>query len=139
MSSLSRSAPVSSASIDRYESTFVVCLDPSKGDFTSLQPAIDALPASGGKIFLKAGAYPLANTIQIKTSNIQIQGEGMGITVLVANPTMTGDTPGLEVFSSAVDGTPRPLLADTARGDISVQMSSVDASSFGAGDYVLLF
>jgi hypothetical protein len=138
MSSLSRPTPVLSASIDHYESTFVVSLDPAKGDFTSLQPAIDALPPSGGKIFVKAGVYPIGNTIQIKMNNIQIQGEGMGITVFVADPTMTGDTPGLEVFSTAVDGMPRPLLADTARGDISVQISPVDASSFGPGDYVLL-
>ena len=40
--------------IDRYESTFVVDIN-GNGDFTSLQPAIDALPATGGKIFVKAG------------------------------------------------------------------------------------
>ena len=38
--------------VDRYESTFIVSLDPSQGDFTSLQDAINALPASGGKIFV---------------------------------------------------------------------------------------
>jgi len=47
-----------------------------------LQTAINALPASGGKIFVKAGAYPLTDTIAIKMSNVQIQGEGMGLTVL---------------------------------------------------------
>ena len=62
-------------SIDHSESTFVVSLDPTQGDFTSLQPAIDALPATGGKIFVKAGVYPLLNTISMKQSNIQIQGD----------------------------------------------------------------
>jgi putative cofactor-binding repeat protein len=127
---------------DRYESTFVVSLDPAKGDFTSLQAAIDALPASGGKIFVKAGVYPITSTIRIKGSNVHIQGEGMGITVFVADSSMTGNTPALQAFSTASDGTPRALVADTARGDTTVQVSSGDASSFQTGDgvlYVLLF
>jgi len=139
MSSPSQVLAGSQASKDRYESTFVVSLDPSQGDFTALQPAINALPASGGKIFVKAGVYPITNTIQIKTGNIQIQGEGMGVTVIVAAAAMTGDTPGLEVFSTAADGTPRPLTAGAARGDVSVRLSAADASSFAAGDYVLLY
>jgi pectin methylesterase-like acyl-CoA thioesterase len=71
--------------IDRYESTFVVSPDPSKGDFTTLQAAINALPTTGGKIFVKAGVYPITSTIEITTSNVQIQGEGMGITVFVGD------------------------------------------------------
>jgi pectin methylesterase-like acyl-CoA thioesterase len=66
------------------------------GDFTALQPAITALPATGGKIFVKAGVYPLTSTIQISQSNVHIQGEGMGITIFVGDSPMTGDTPGLE-------------------------------------------
>jgi hypothetical protein len=34
--------------IDRYESTFVVDIN-GNGDFTDLQPAINALPTTGGK------------------------------------------------------------------------------------------
>ena len=90
--------------------------DPSKGDFTSLQPAIAALPASGGKIFVKAGVYPLTNTISIKTSNVQIQGEGVGITVFVGASTMTGNTPALEGFSTASDGSSRPLVRGYGEG-----------------------
>ena len=125
-------------SIDRYESTFVVSLDPSKGDFTSLQAAINALPASGGKIFVKAGVYPITNTIQMRASNVHIQGEGMGITVFVADSTMTGNTPALEAFSTASDGTQRALTADTAPGDMTISTAPADASSFAAGDFVLL-
>ena len=82
---------------DRYESTFVVSPDPAKGDFTTLQDAINALPPTGGKVFVKAGVYPITSTIQITTSNVHIQGEGMGITVFRAVSTMTGNTPGSEV------------------------------------------
>jgi hypothetical protein len=125
--------------VDRYESTFIVSLDLSQGDFTSLQDAVNALPTSGGKIFVKAGTYPLNNTVKIEQNNVQIQGEGMGITVFVAQSSMAGNTPALEVFSTASDGTPRTLLADTARGDLTIQLSPTDAASFAVGDFVLLF
>jgi Right handed beta helix region/Pectinesterase len=125
--------------VDRYESTFIVSLDPSQGDFTSLQDAISALPATGGKIFVKAGTYPLTNTVKITASNVQIQGEGMGITVFAGQSSMPGNAPALEAFSTASDGTPRTLLADTARGDLTIQLSPADAASFANGDFVLLF
>jgi hypothetical protein len=90
-----------------------------------LQPAIDALPATGGKIFVKAGIYPIAGTIKTKESNVQIQGEGMGTTVFVGNSAMTGNTPALEVFNAAA-GTARQLVADTARGDTALKASPAD-------------
>jgi pectin methylesterase-like acyl-CoA thioesterase len=122
------------APVDRYESTYVVSQDPTKGDFTTLQAAIGALPVSGGKIFVKAGIYPISATIQIRQCNVHIQGEGMGITAFVADSSMTGNTPALEAFSTALDGTPRALVADTVRGGLSIQTSPSDASSFSAGD-----
>lgn len=123
--------------LDRFECTFVVDIK-GQGDFTALQPAIAALPATGGKIFVKAGVYPLTSTILISQSNVHIQGEGMGITIFEANSTMTGNTPGLEAHNSAV-GIARLLVADTARGDTSLKLSPADATSFAVGDYVLLF
>jgi Right handed beta helix region/Pectinesterase len=135
-SSVSAGGPTS---LDRYESTFVVSQDPSKGDFASLQQAIDALPASGGKIFVKAGIYSISGTIQIRTSNVHVQGEGMGTTVFVADGTMTGNTPALEAFSTVLDGAPQPLLADPPRGEISIRIAATDPSVFAPGDNVLLY
>jgi hypothetical protein len=128
----------SQSPIDRYESTFVVSPDPSKGDFTNLQDAINALPVSGGKIFVKAGVYTITSTIQVTTSNVNIQGEGIGITIFTGDSSMTGNTPALEIYNSAV-GTARVLLADTARGDVTLKVSPPDAASFNVGDYVLLY
>ena len=139
MPSPSQASALTQTLVDRYESTFVVSLDSTKGDFTSLQAALNALPASGGKVFVKAGVYPITGTIDITQSNVHIQGEGMGITIFVAASTMSGNTPALEAFSSTSDGTPRALVADTARGDITIQTSLADASSFSVGDYVLLY
>jgi Right handed beta helix region len=124
--------------IDRYESTFVVSPDSSKGDFTNLQDAINALPGSGGKIFVKAGVYTITSTIQVTISNVQIQGEGMGITVFTGDSSMTGNTPALEVHNSGV-GSARVLVADTTRGDTTIGLSPTDAASFNPGDYVLLY
>jgi len=123
--------------IDRYESTFVVDIN-GNGDFTSLQPAINALPATGGKIFVKAGVYPITSTITITVSNVQIQGEGMGITAFVGDSAMTGNTPALQAFNGAA-GTARQLLASTALGDTTLTTSPADAASFTAGDYVLVY
>ncbi|MGA7410067.1 MAG: right-handed parallel beta-helix repeat-containing protein [Bryobacteraceae bacterium] len=142
MSVLSQTQSAAQPLTDRYECTFVVSLDPSQGDFTSLQAALDALPSTGGKVFVKAGVYPLdptAGGIRITAGNVHVQGEGMGITVFLADSAMTGNTPALEAFSSASDGSPRALVADTVRGDTSIQVSPADASTFVAGDYVLLF
>lgn len=126
-------------SIDHSESTFVVSLDSTQGDFTSLQSAIDALPATGGKIFVKAGVYPLLNTISMKQSNIQIQGEGMGITSFVAQASMSGATPAIEALSTTSDGTARALTADTTPGDTTIRTAPTDAATFNSGDFVLLY
>jgi hypothetical protein len=97
------------------------------------------LPPAGGKIFVKAGTYVISKTIQIKAGNVHIQGEGMGITTFVAGSAMSGNTPALEAFSTALDGTPRTLVMDTARGDTTIQTAPADASSFAVDDYVLLY
>src|SRR5262249_60953621 len=79
-------------SLDRYECTFVVDIK-GHGDFTALQPAIAALPATGGKVFVKAGLYPLNNTEQINQSKDQIPRGGKGLTLLLADSTLSRDTP----------------------------------------------
>jgi hypothetical protein len=126
---------------DRYAATFVVApqlgpLDCQVADFTDIQAAITALPPSGGKIFVKAGAYPIKKTIQIQAGNVHIQGEGMGITSFVADTTMTA-SPALQVNNPTV-GTPLALLVDTRKGDTAVTLSPADAATLTVGDYILL-
>jgi hypothetical protein len=120
--------------IDLY-STLVVDIS-GKGDYTDLQTAIDNLPTAGGKIFVKAGVYPITSTIKIATSNVQIQGEGMGITVFIGD--MTGNTPAMEAYNQVV-GTPRNLVNSTLLGDTTITTSPADAASFTSGEYVLLY
>jgi hypothetical protein len=49
------------------------------------------------KSSVKAGTSVIAETIQIRESNVHIQGEGMGITNIVADVTMTA-SPAIEAY-----------------------------------------
>jgi hypothetical protein len=129
-------------STDRYTATYVVA--PSLGppdcrvaDFTDIQAAINALPPAGGKVFVKAGTYVLSQTILIQQSNVHLQGEGMGITNIVAAQTMTA-SPAIRVYNQQA-GNVLPLLADTSKGDASATVTPGNAASLTSGNYVLLF
>ena len=129
-------------STDRYTATYVVA--PSLGppdcqvaDFTDIQTAINALPSAGGKVFVKAGTYVVMQTILIQQSNVQLQGEGMGITNIVAAATMTA-SPAIRVYNQQA-GSVLPLLADTSKGDTSASLTPANAAQLAAGNFVLLF
>lgn len=49
---------------------------------TTIQTAINALPANGGKIVLLEGTYNISNEIALNKANITIEGMGRGATVL---------------------------------------------------------
>jgi len=127
---------------DRYAATYVVApqlgpADCQVADFTDVQAAIAALPPAGGKIFVKAGTYPIKKTIRITTSNVQIQGEGMGITNFVADATTMTASPAIEVNNPAA-GSPLSLRSDAKKGETRVMLSPSDAATLKAGDYILL-
>src|SRR5262249_55402657 len=116
---------------DRYAATYIVA--PNLGpptcqvaDFMDIQAAIDALPPTGGKIFVKAGTYVISKTIRIMVSNVQIQGEGMGITNIVADPTMTSSS-AIEAYDPHA-GNPLPLVSDTAKGDTTLLLAPPNAA-----------
>src|SRR5271157_6578066 len=123
-------------STDKFTATYVVAPnlgppDCQVADFTDIQSAINALPPGGGKIFVKAGTYIISSTIQIQASNVQIQGEGMGITNIIADSSMT-DGPAIEAYDSRV-GYDLALAADTAKGDTTLTLSPPDVATIGAG------
>ncbi len=55
--------------------TFIVALDGS-GDFDDIQEAIDALPNTGGEIYIKEGTYEPNEKIKILKSNVSLIGSG---------------------------------------------------------------
>jgi len=127
-------------SSDRFAATYVVAPDLGPpdckvADFTDIQSAVDALPASGGKIFVKAGDYVISDTIKLLTSNVHLQGEGMGVTNIIASMT---DRPAIEVYDQRI-GYDVALAADTARGDMTITLPPQDAANVAVGDAVLLY
>ena len=129
-------------STDRYAATFVVA--PSLGppdcraaDFTDIQTAINALPAGGGKVFVKAGTYVVSQPILIQQGDVHLQGEGMGITNIVAAATMTA-APAIRVHNQ-VAGNVLLLLADAAKGATGANLTPANAAQLTAGNFVLLF
>jgi hypothetical protein len=131
-----------SCSTDKFEATYVVALDLGPpdcrvADFIDIQSAIDALPPGGGKIFIKAGDYIISDTIKIMEGNVLIQGEGMGITNIVAAQTMT-DRPAIQAYNQSI-GYDAALVADTAKGDTSLALAPLDAANVASGDAVLLY
>lgn len=62
------------------QGTIIVSLD-GTGDFDDIQEAINALPNSGGEIFMKEGTYHLKSSIILK-ENISLIGIGRGAIII---------------------------------------------------------
>ena len=59
----------------RVVATKVVATD-GTGDFTTIQEAIDALPSTGGVVYIKEGTYTITSSISINKPNVAIVGAG---------------------------------------------------------------
>jgi len=53
----------------------IVAADGS-GDYTTIQAAIDALPAAGGEIHIKPGTYVVSARVNINKDNVKVVGSG---------------------------------------------------------------
>src|SRR6185295_13397474 len=76
-------------SIDLFAATRIVSNDPTQGTDTTIQDAIDNLPAEGGTIFVKQGTYVIATSILLPDKPVKIIGSGIGATTL-SMPTFVG-------------------------------------------------
>ncbi len=54
----------------------VIVAGDGSGDYTDIQDGIDALPANGGYLFIKAGTYTLSAGLVVAKSNVRICGAG---------------------------------------------------------------
>ena len=54
--------------------------------FSSIQAAIEALPASGGTVFLPSGRYALTSSLQISKSQVTLIGEGPASVITTDTP-----------------------------------------------------
>lgn len=55
--------------------TVIVAADGS-GDYLTIQEGIDALPAGGGSVYVKEGAYTITAAIDIISNNVAVTGAG---------------------------------------------------------------
>lgn len=58
-------------------------------DQTTINTAIGALPAGGGRILLLEGTYNLGGAVVINKSNVSLEGQGMATILKLANSTNT--------------------------------------------------
>ncbi len=83
--------------------SYVVATDSENGDYTDIQTAINALPATGGMVHVKEGTYTITSAISIADDNISLIGSGSSTIIRV-----TGAINGISV-SSGKEGI---LIAD---------------------------
>ena len=69
--------------------TKIVAADGS-GDFDDIEKAINDLPSSGGKIYIKEGTYYLTSEILITKSNLTIEGSGPSSIINLSNQNIDG-------------------------------------------------
>lgn len=81
---------------------YVVVAGDGSGNFRDIQSALDALPLSGGYIFVKYGTYTLTTPLIVTKSNVVIVGSGMSTIITGA---------GICPLLQAGDGTLDPLQA----------------------------
>ncbi|MCL0029783.1 right-handed parallel beta-helix repeat-containing protein [Dehalococcoidia bacterium] len=72
-------------------------------DQVTIQAAIDALPAGGGKVLLLEGTFHIAATLTIARSNITLEGVGPTTIIRLKDGTIT--TPGTAFFILDIRGT----------------------------------
>ena len=114
----------------------------SNASFATLfQSIIDAIPTRDDtvqtRIKIASGDYEVNATITINNKyNLSIEGSGMGITRLLAGSTL--GTNKILTISGSASGTARNLTANTVNQTPTAVMSSGDASTFAAGDTVLV-
>jgi hypothetical protein len=112
-------------------------------DFKTLfQAVIDTIPVRDDTVFTKikigTGVYDVNSGINVADKyNLIIEGSGMEATRIQAGPTNPATDPVI-IFQGTVSGTQKNLTANTVVKAKTVTMSSGDAATFAAGDYVLV-
>lgn len=104
--------------------------------FTTIQAAIDDLPATGGIVFIPEGTYSIASTININTQSVCLIGAGSSgqsdIAPTVGTTTLewTGSVGGTMFSFSAVSGGGNPTLRRPCLKDIV--LDGADSAAIGA-------
>ena len=110
---------------------------------TILTSIINAISPAGTSTSIEIGegdykiAASLAALDSDRVGNVRIKGQGIGLTNLIGQTTITGSSIMVDI-KGAISGTGKNLTANAAEGALTLTMSTVNAATFSAGDYVLL-
>ena len=106
--------------------------------FSDIQNAINALPSTGGVIYMGPGTYTLSTTRVVTKSNVSIKGSGVGITTITipdafgaaigTNP-MTGETGEFMFVNTSVGNT--HTAYQTIDENISFEDLTLDGNGSG--------
>lgn len=80
-------------------STVLVAVDGS-GDYDNIQDGIDALPASGGIVYIKEGTYTISASITIAIDNVALKGAGYA-TIIKIRDNHNLDINAIEAFNQS--------------------------------------
>jgi hypothetical protein len=111
---------------------------------TILASIIGAISPAGTPTSIEIGegdfkiAAPFIALSSTRVGNIRIKGQGIGITNLIGQTTLTGALTIMIDIKGAVSGTGKNLMANAIEGSLTVTVSTGDSASFAAGDYLLL-
>jgi hypothetical protein len=119
----------------------VLTVAPSGGQYTTLAAAIAALGSNPTIIEIAPGTYSTssAQLAVLTKSNIWIQGSGVGITNIVADASVTADTPLLDIHGAA-SGSSFTVTVNTLPGDTTITISAANAVTLNAASaqYILI-
>lgn len=114
----------------------------SNTDFKTLfQTIIDTIGTRDDTVFTKikfsSGEFIVNSTMTTNDKyNISIDGSGIGVTRILAGPTLGNNK--IWTFDGSVSGTGKNLTSNGTIKSKTITMSSSDASTYEAGDMVLL-
>jgi hypothetical protein len=121
--------------ITRIPNVFVVLADGS-GDYANLTTAINNIGSSGAKIILGTGTFSITGGIaNPNKSNIVIEGQGPGNTIISFNNTSASSS--LD-FEGTTDATSATLNSDALAGTNTINIPSASAALLSVGQYVLI-
>jgi len=106
---------------------YLIVAQDGSGDFTDIQTAIDALPSTGGEVFVKEGTYNIDTEITIPNDDITIRGAGFSTNI--------NGTANIDIFS--VSAKTRVTFDRLRFTDSSNTITAIDIS--GASSFCKIF
>lgn len=114
----------------------------SSADFDTVQQAVIAdIGTDAAHVLLGPGDFDTDEGFQFVSSNLLVEGAGVGVTNIRGNVGAGLDTTGIFEHDNAQTATPYALTVDATLGDQQLTISSGDltASGIAVGDYIILY